>query len=153
MGKKIVLGVDHGALDLKQILVSHLQGRGFEVKDMGVFTNDSVDYPDKAVETVREFKRGEYECGIVCCGTGIGVSVSANKHRGIICALPQNSFAARMAKEHNNANFIAFGGRIDYQEPVEKILDAYLDANFAGGRHSRRVEKMLDLDNSENLNT
>lgn len=148
MAGKIVIGVDHGALELKKIILSHLKKRGYEVKDMGAYTEDPIDYPDKAAEVVQEFRKGGYDCGIVCCGTGIGISISANKHRGVICALPQNSFAARMAKEHNNANFIAFGGRIEYGEDVLRILDAYLDAEFEGGRHSRRVEKMLNLEGS-----
>lgn len=146
MAKKIVIGVDHGALELKTELITHLEKRGYEVKDMGVFSPDSIDYPDKVKETVDEFRKGGYEFGIVCCGTGIGASISANKQRGIICALPQNSFAARMAKEHNNANFIAFGGRIAYGEAVPTMIDAYIDASFEGGRHSRRVDKILALE-------
>lgn len=146
MAKKIVIAVDHGALELKKTIISHLEKKGYEVKDMGVYTEESVDYPDKAAEAVGEFRKGGYECGIVCCGTGIGISISANKHRGIICALPQNIFAAKMGREHNNANFIAFGGRIKYGDSVVEMLDAYLDAGFEGGRHSRRVDKMLKIE-------
>ena len=90
--------------------------------------------------------QGGYEFGIVCCGTGIGISISANKINGIRCALPQNSFAARMAKQHNNANFIAFGGRIDYQDDVLDMLDAFIDESFEGGRHERRVDKIMSLE-------
>ncbi|RKX83249.1 MAG: ribose-5-phosphate isomerase, partial [Spirochaetes bacterium] len=89
---------------------------------------------------------GKYEFGIVCCGTGIGISISANKVDGIRCALPQNIFGAEMSKVHNNANFIAFGGRIDYHDSVNDMVDAYIDAKFEGGRHQRRVDKIMGLE-------
>ena len=146
MAGKVVIGIDHGALNIKQEIIDHLKQRGFEVKDVGVFSEESVDYPDKAADAVQEFRKGGYDFGVVCCGTGIGISISANKMKGITCALPQNSFAARMAHEHNNANFIAFGGRIEYQEPISRILDAFIDAEFAGGRHARRVKKINELE-------
>ncbi|MFW6274417.1 MAG: ribose 5-phosphate isomerase B [Spirochaetota bacterium] len=146
MAGKVVIGIDHGALNIKQEIIDHLKERGYEVKDLGVFSEESVDYPDKAAEAVREFRKGGYDFGVVCCGTGIGISISANKMKGITCGLPQNSFAARMAREHNNVNFIAFGGRIEYQEPISRILDAFIDAEFAGGRHERRVKKMTELE-------
>jgi len=146
MAAKVVIGVDHGGLHIKNVIIEHLKQRGFEVKDVGVFSEESVDYPDKAVDAVKEFRRGGYDFGVVCCGTGIGISISANKMKGITCATPQNSFAAQMAREHNNVNFIAFGGRIDYTEPIEKILDSFIDAEFAGGRHLRRVTKMDNLE-------
>lgn len=146
MAAQVVIGADHGALNIKQEIIKHLQQRGFEVKDVGVFTEESVDYPDKAVDAVQEYRKGGYDFGIVCCGTGIGISISANKMKGITCAMPQNSFAARMACEHNNVNFLAFGGRIEYSDPVGEILDAYIDAKFAGGRHTRRVDKMNGLE-------
>ena len=146
MAGKVVIGVDHGALHIKKIIIDHMEQRGFQIKDVGVFSEESVDYPDKAVDAVKEFRRGEYDFGIVCCGTGIGISISANKMKGITCAMLQNSFAAQMAREHNNVNFIAFGGRINYTEPIEKILDSFIDAEFAGGRHLRRVKKMNNLE-------
>jgi ribose 5-phosphate isomerase B len=149
MQQRTVIGVDHGALELKLRLINHLSKRGIEVRDMGVHSADSVDYPDIARRVVQEYRRGGYDCGIVCCGTGIGISISANKFRGIRCALPQNSFAARMAGEHNDANFIAFGGRVEYPEAVEEILDAYLDAEFAGDRHERRVHKIAEIEKDE----
>ncbi len=146
MTGKVVIGIDHGALNIKQEIIDHLKQRGYEVTDVGVFTEESVDYPDKAVDAVQEYRKGGYDFGVVCCGTGIGISISASKMKGITCGLPQNSFAARMAREHNNVNFIAFGGRIEYPEPISKILDAFIDAEFADGRHSRRVKKMNELD-------
>lgn len=95
-----------------------------------------------------EFNKGGYEFGVLCCGTGIGISISANKIHGICCALPQNCFAAKMAKEHNAANFIAFGGRIDYPEPVLDMLDAYIDASISmEERHVKRRAELMALEN------
>lgn len=107
----VVLANDHGAVELAKRLVGYLEKMGYTVNHLGVTSNDSVDYPDIAKEACLEYKKGEYEFGIVLCGTGIGISISANKVEGIRCALPpQNSYAAAMARRHNNANFIAFGG-------------------------------------------
>ncbi|AEV30495.1 sugar-phosphate isomerase, RpiB/LacA/LacB family [Sphaerochaeta pleomorpha str. Grapes] len=143
---KIVIANDHGAVELAQSFVDYLNKQGYEVNHLGVTSNDSVDYPDMAELACKEYKKGGYEFGIVCCGTGIGISISANKIEGIRCALPQNSYAASMAKKHNNANFIAFGGRIEYpQEPIE-ILEAFIDADFEGDRHQRRIDKMMALE-------
>jgi len=144
MKKRIVIGSDHGAVELKSRIIRHLEERGDEVRDMGVFNQESVDYPDIVRDTVREFRKKEYSCGIICCGTGIGVSMSANKYHGIRCALPQDSYAAEMAKLHNNANFIAFGGRVSYKDTIESMLDAFLNTEFEGGRHASRVQKMMD---------
>ena len=116
------------------------------VKNMGVNSEESVDYPDMAEKTCKEYLKGNYDFGIVCCGTGIGISISANKVDGIRCALPQNIFGAEMSKVHNNANVIAFGGRIEYQDPVNDMIDAYIDAEFEGGRHQRRVDKIMGLE-------
>jgi ribose 5-phosphate isomerase B len=144
--EKIVIANDHGAVELAQTLVNYLKKQGYEVNHLGVTTNDSVDYPDMAEKACREYKKGGYEFGIVCCGTGIGISISANKIQGIRCALPQNCFAASMAKKHNNANFLAFGGRIEYQQKPVEILQAFLDETFEGDRHQRRIDKMMALE-------
>ncbi|WP_319416209.1 RpiB/LacA/LacB family sugar-phosphate isomerase [Marispirochaeta aestuarii] len=146
--KRVIIANDHGAIEIKQKLVKHLESRGYRVDNLGVDSEESVDYPDMAKEACERFlSDGGYEFGVVCCGTGIGISIAANKVKGIRCALPQNIFAARMGREHNNANFIAFGGRIDYWEPVEKMLDAFIDGDFAGDRHARRVDKIMGLEN------
>lgn len=141
--KKVVLANDHGGLDLALRIKKHLETRGFSVNHIGCYDSAAVDYPDMADKAVSEFKKGDYEFGVVVCGTGIGISVRANKHNGIVCALPQNAFASSMAKEHNNANFIAFGGRIEYPDSVEKILDAYTDTTPSHDeRHVRRRAKL-----------
>ncbi len=144
--KRVVVGTDHGGLEVKDRIVTALKERGYEVDDVGVFSTDSVDYPDKVRETYEKYSRGGYDFAVVCCGTGIGASISANKLPGVRCALPQNSFAARMAREHNNANFIAFGGRITYPDSIEEMLGAFIDADFEGDRHQRRIDKMMNLE-------
>ena len=145
---KVVVANDHGAVELTARIVGFLRGKGYEVNYLGTAENKSVDYPDMAELACTEFKKGGYEFGVLCCGTGIGISISANKIKGIRCALPQNCFAAKMAKEHNAANFIAFGGRIDYQEDVLKMLEAYIDAQISQDeRHARRRAKMMFLEN------
>jgi len=116
---------------------------------MGIDTEDAADYPDIAELTCGEYKNGGYEFGIVCCGTGIGISMAANKIKGIRCALVHDVFTAEMAKAHNNANFLAFGGRVEYSVPVERMLDAFIDISFAGtDRHERRVGKITGLEGS-----
>ncbi len=148
MKNNVVIANDHGAVEIKNTIIRHLVSRGFEVTDLGVADGESADYPDQALQACTEFNAaGDYAFGIVCCGTGIGISMAANKVDGIRCALPQNIFAARMAKEHNNANFLAFGGRIAYQDPVEGMLDAFIDADFeADSRHDRRVSKIMAIE-------
>ena len=144
---KVVVANDHGAVELTARIVDYLKTRGFEVNYLGTAENKSVDYPDMAELACTEFNKGDYEFGVLCCGTGIGISISANKIKGIRCALPQNCFAAQMAKEHNAANFIAFGGRIDYQEDVLDMLGAYIDAQISQDeRHARRRAKMMFLE-------
>lgn len=145
--KKAVVANDQGAVELASSIVSYLKENGYEVNYLGVGEPVSVDYPDMAKAACEEFKKGGYEFGVLCCGTGIGISICANKIDGIRCALPQNCYAARMCKEHNDANFIAFGGRIDYQEPVLAMLKAYMDTQVSmDERHVRRREKMMALE-------
>ena len=143
---KIIIGNDHGAVDIKKRIVKHLEGRGFEIENIGVDTGDSVDYSDLAEKACGKYLAGGYDFGILCCGTGIGISISANKIKGIRCALPQDCYAAEMTKRHNNPNFIAFGGRIDYKDSVESMLDVFFDSEFEGGRHQVRVDKIMGLE-------
>ena len=146
--KKIVIASDHGAVDLKERIVAFLQKKNFEVTDLGTHGVESVDYPDMAAAACREFLKGGYEFGILLCGTGIGVSIAANKIAGIRCALVCDLFSAEMARAHNNANFIAFGGRIRYAATVEEMIGKFLDTTFEGGRHERRIAKITTLENS-----
>lgn len=144
---KVVVANDHGAVELTARIVDFLKSEGYEVNYLGTAENKSVDYPDMAKKACDEFNRGGYEFGIVCCGTGIGISISANKIKGIRCALPQNCYAATMAKEHNAANFLAFGGRIDYPEDVLDMVRAYIKTDVSmEERHARRRDKMMALE-------
>lgn len=147
MSKNIVIANDHGGTELKEQIVKHLESKGYTVNNLGVNGADTVDYPDIAVEACEEFKKADYEFGIVCCGTGIGISIAANKVPGIRCALVHNLFTVEMAKNHNDANFLAFGGRLHYDDSVEVMLDKFIETKFGGDRHERRVNKIMDVDN------
>ncbi|MBO4394354.1 MAG: RpiB/LacA/LacB family sugar-phosphate isomerase [Spirochaetales bacterium] len=145
---KVVVANDHGAIELTARIVDFLKNEGYEVNYLGVTENKSVDYPDMAKLACDEYLKGGYEFGIVCCGTGIGISMSANKIDGIRCALPQNIYAATMAKEHNDANFLAFGGRIDYPEDVLDMIKAFISTQASQDeRHARRRAKIMALQN------
>jgi len=138
----IVIANDHGAVDLKKKLVQWLTKQGHKVKNLGVDTEDRVDYPDMAALAIEEYGKGGYDFGILLCGTGLGISMAANRHKGIRCALVHDSFTALMAKEHNNANFVAMGGRVQYKEKPKDILEVYMNATFQGGRHAERIAKL-----------
>ena len=144
--KKIIIASDHGAVALKREIISFLKTNAVEVNDMGVNSEDSVDYPDIALLACNEFKKGGYDFGILLCGTGIGISITANKIKGIRCALIHDLFTAEMAKAHNDANFIAFGGRVQYVVPVTQMIEIFMSTEFAGGRHLRRVEKIMSTE-------
>lgn len=136
----LALGCDHGGYQLKEFLKKHLEKKGIEVKDFGTYSEDSVDYPVYAEKVAKAVQSGEAEGGILCCGTGIGISIAANKFEGIRCALVRDSFSARLTKEHNNANIIALGGRVTGTELAADIVDSWLNAEFAGGRHQGRID-------------
>ena len=142
---KVVVANDHGAVKEAARVLEHLKARGIEYTYLGTDKEESIDYPEQAEKAVLEFRKGGYDFGILLCGTGIGISISANKMDGIRCALPQDKYAAEMTKKHNASNFIAFGGRVEYKESIEEILDAYIDAEFEGGRHQRRIDMMMAL--------
>ena len=138
----IAIGSDHGGYELKEHVKKHLEERGIEVKDFGVFSEESVDYPDCARPVCEAVLNGEAERGILFCGTGIGISMAANKFNGIRAALCSDVFSAKMAKEHNNANVICLGGRVTGRELAFMIVDTFFDAEFQGGRHQTRIDKI-----------
>lgn len=142
----IVVANDHGAVQLKKDVVAWLEANGHQVVNLGIDKEERVDYPDMASLACAEFKKGSYDFGILLCGTGIGISMAANKIRGIRCALVHDAFTATMAREHNDANFIALGGRVEYAIPVMDIIAAFINAKFEGGRHQQRVNKIHDLE-------
>jgi ribose 5-phosphate isomerase B len=147
--KKIIIASDHGAVALKNEIISFLKSKNCAVKDWGVNSEDSVDYPDVAVAACKEFKRGRYDFGILLCGSGIGMSIVANKIKGIRCALVFDLFTAEMAKAHNNANFIAFGGRVKYSVPVSEMIEKFMNTIFSGDRHERRIAKIMAIEKSD----
>jgi ribose 5-phosphate isomerase B len=139
---RIVIANDHGAVELKMDIAKALRDRGHEVENLGVDGAESVDYPDMAKLATDRFLSGGFDFGILLCGTGIGISMAANKVAGIRCALVHDLFSAEMSKAHNDANFIAFGGRIAYAVPVIDMIEKYMATTYEGGRHARRVGKI-----------
>ena len=146
--KRIVFANDH-ALNNEMIaeLTNHLNKIGYEVNHLGVKDSTSVDYPDMAKAATTEFLKGGYEFGLLVCGTGVGISVSANKVKGIFCSLIGDAFTAEATKKHNNPNFIAFGARVLTIEKMIEYIDIFVNAEFEGDRHVRRLNKVKDLDN------
>ena len=145
---KIAIGCDHGALALKNKVAEHLTKRGFEVKDFGTYTLDSCDYPDFAGAAAKAVASGECERGIVLCTTGIGVSIAANKVKGIRCALLSDLMSARMTREHNDTNMMAIGAAVVGEGLALEIVDTWLDTEFSHNeRHQRRIDKVMALEN------
>lgn len=142
----IAIGSDHGGYELKEHIKKHLEERGIEYKDFGTYSEASVDYPDCAVPVCEAVVSDKAEGGILVCGTGIGISIAANKIDGIRAALCSDVYSATMAKEHNNANVICLGGRVTGRELAFMMVDAWLDAKHLGGRHSDRVAKIHKLE-------
>ena len=145
-GKSAIIGSDHGGVEVKNWIVKHLQGKGYMVDDCGVFTNDSVDYPDTSEAVCRKFLLQSFEFGIVLCGTGIGASIAANKISGIRCALVHDLYTAEMAKAHNNANILTLGAQVVGVGLAQNIVKTWLETPFGGGRHERRVNKISDIE-------
>ncbi len=137
------VGADHGGVQLKEFLVEALADRGHEVQDLGPFATDSVDYPDFAIKVATKVAQTEGSKGLLVCGTGIGMSMTANKIRGIRAALVTDPFMAAMAVEHNDANVLCLGERVIGIGLASSILDAFLGASFGGDRHARRIGKMM----------
>jgi ribose 5-phosphate isomerase B len=142
----IAIGSDHGGYALKKEIMEHLTERGLAYKDFGTQSEESVDYPDYGEAVGRAVVSGECDRGIVICGTGIGISIAANKVRGVRCALCGDCFSAEMSRRHNNANVLAMGGRVLGVGLALKITDIYLDTPFDGGRHARRVGKITEIE-------
>ena len=142
MGKIIPMACDHAGFELKEFLKSSLIERGLEIKDFGTYTSDSVDYPDMIHPLAKEINEGFYPFGIIMCGSANGVSMVANKYPNVRCALCWQEEIAQLAKQHNNANIIALPARFISKEKALSIVDAYLNTEFEGGRHQKRVEKI-----------
>ena len=144
---KIVIGSDHAGYPLKEEVTSSLKDDGFEITDIGTYSLESVDYPDIAVKAASAVAEGEFDRGILICGTGIGMSITANKVDGIRAAATSDTFSARMARMHNNANVLCMGARVVGPGLAHEIAKNFLETDFeAGSRHERRVNKMNALD-------
>ena len=144
---KVAIGCDHGGIVLKEACKRALTDLGFTFVDMGTYDDQSVDYPDYALKVAQAVAAGEADKGILLCGTGIGISIAANKVKGIRCAHITDLFCAQMAAEHNNANIIAMGGRITSEEDAYKMVQKFFTTEFAGGRHQKRVDKITAIEN------
>lgn len=142
----IVIGSDHGGLEMKEALKAVLSGRDMTLSDLGTDNGDSVDYPDFAEKVAGAVSRGEAELGILVCGTGIGMSIVANKFPGVRAALATDEFMAQMAKEHNNANILVLGGRVLSIEQATRMVNVWLDTAYEGGRHQRRLDKISQVE-------
>ena len=145
---KIAIGNDHGAVDMKNHVMGWLKENGYEVVNFGTDSTESTDYPIYAERVAKAVVSGECDRGILICGTGIGISISANKIHGVRAALCGDCFSAEMTRRHNDANIVALGARVVGPGLALKIVDTFLDTPFEGGRHARRVEQMMALESS-----
>jgi ribose 5-phosphate isomerase B len=143
---KIALGSDHGGYNLKEAIKKYLEEKGIVYEDFGTNSTESVDYPEFGMKVAEAVTSKKCDKGIICCGTGIGISISANKVPGIRCAVVSDTFSAQMSREHNNANILALGERVIGVGLALKIVEVWLETEFAGGRHERRVNLIGDIE-------
>lgn len=143
---KLAIGSDHGGFHLKAVIMEYLTKKGVSFHDFGTYSTESVDYPDIALDVAQAVTKGEYERGILICGTGIGISIAANKVKGIRAALCHDVFSAQMSREHNDANILAMGERVIGSGLAEMIVEKWLSSEFAGGRHAKRVCKIANIE-------
>lgn len=137
---KLAIGCDHGGLEIKNAILAYLREQNIDYTDFGTYTTDSVDYPVYAKRVCKALQDGVCELGILCCGTGIGMSMVANKQKGIRAAVLADEFSAEMTRRHNNANVLCLGGRVIDSEKAVKLADIFLHTPFDGGRHQKRVD-------------
>ena len=142
MAERVAVVSDHAAFEMKAMLAEHLRSAGYEVLDLGTTSTDSVDYPDYGYRIADAIASGQVERGIALCGSGIGISISVNRHPACRCALVSDGLAARLAREHNDANVLALGARLIGIETARDCVEQFLGTPFAGGRHQRRVDKL-----------
>ena len=148
---KMAIVCDHSALDLKEEIKALLATRGIEVEDFGTYTTDSCHYPIYGARAAQAVADGRCDLGVVICGTGIGISMAANKVKGVRCALCSDTFSAKMTRIHNNSNMLALGARVIGVELAKEIVNAWLDAEFEGGRHQVRIDMITALENGESI--
>lgn len=148
---RIAIGNDHGGVDLKNHIVEYVRKMGHEVVNFGTDSNESVDYPIYAAKVANAVASGKCDRGILICGTGIGISIAANKVHGIRCALCSEPASAKLTRQHNNANIVAFGGRIIGTVLAESIVEAFLTTEFQGGRHQRRIDLIAEIEKNQKI--
>ncbi len=141
----VIIASDHAGLDYKEKIILHLQKKGFIVEDFGPYTADSFDYPDSAHKVAESVAQNPEKFGILICGTGLGMSIAANRHSNIRASLCTSEFQARATRGHNNANILCLGSRVTGENVALAIVDAFFESDFEGGRHQRRIEK-IELD-------
>ncbi len=147
--KTIVIGCDHAACDLKSKVTAHLTEKGYTVLDVGTNSTESCNYPDFAHAACEKIQNGEVPLGILICGTGIGMCIAANKHRGIRAAVCSDTFSARLTRQHNDANVLCFGARVVGEGLAMDLVDAFLDAEYMGGKHQVRVDMITAIENGQ----
>ena len=147
----IALGSDHAGLPLKKEIIDLLESMGISYKDYGTYTTDSCDYAQFAQRAAKAVASGECEKGIICCGTGIGISIAANKVKGIRCACCSDCYSAKMTRKHNDANMIAMGARVVGVDLGRMIAETFLTTDFEGGRHQRRIDQIMVIEAGEDL--
>jgi ribose 5-phosphate isomerase B len=143
---RIAIGSDHAGYQLKEQLAEHLREQGHEIEDLGTDSEESVDYPDFGAAVARAVVGGEADYGVCVCGTGIGIGIAANKVKGARAAVVHDTTSARMARQHNNANVVCVGARLTGVQSAKDAVDAFLTAEFEGGRHQRRIDEITDLE-------
>ena len=146
---KIALGCDHGGLEHKNAIGEFLKENGFEVVDFGIYEQVSVDYPDIAKKVCESIQKGECERGILVCGTGLGMSIAANKHKGIRAACCSEHFSAKYTRLHNNSNVLCLGGRVIGVGTAVELADIFVNTEFEGGRHQKRIDKITEIENNQ----
>jgi len=143
---RIALGSDHGGINLKRSVIDYLVSQGHEIKDFGTDSSESCDYPDFALPVAESVAAKEFDCGILICGTGIGISIAANKVTGVRAALCHNTFSAHATREHNNANILAMGERVVGTGLALDIVKTFINTEFEGGRHQNRIDKISQIE-------
>jgi ribose 5-phosphate isomerase B len=139
---KLAIGSDHVGFELKPVIIEYLEELGHKVTDFGPYSSERTDYPIYGKKVAEEVAAGNFDCGILICGTGVGISISANKVKSIRAVVCSEPYSARLSKEHNNTNILAFGSRVVGSELAKMIVKEWLDAKFEGGRHSKRIEML-----------
>ena len=148
---KIGIGNDHVAVELKEIIKEHLEAQGYEVVDFGTNSTERFDYPISGYKVGKAVAAGEVDRGVLICGTGVGISLAANKVHGVRAVVCSEPYSAKLSREHNNTNIVAFGARVVGPELAKMIVDEWLAAEFQGGRHARRVEMLSEIEQTQDL--